>query len=203
MSSRTSASGRVMGNMPFLKQLLKKMSAKLVEIKHRMPKSLIAHGACSREEPQPKLSPQTMILAWRYASRFSTNSGSSEPSILYRIGKKALLPRPVRLIVLRNCFGMIMSVSTFCMSKGATVPLSVVNLGMPPTTTAPATTATSLASSAEKAGAAATGADPTNSSQLFRISLLSSGRTNSRTSQSLPVIAAAAAMAGLTKCVRP
>ena len=49
--------------MPFLKQLLKKMSAKEVEMTQRMPKSLIAHGACSREEPQPKLSPATRIFA--------------------------------------------------------------------------------------------------------------------------------------------
>ena len=50
-----------MGKIPFLKQLLKKMSAKLVEIMHFIPKSSKAHGACSREEPQPKLSPATII----------------------------------------------------------------------------------------------------------------------------------------------
>jgi len=41
------------------------MSAKDVEITHLMPKSLSAQGACSRDEPQPKLSPATMISAFR------------------------------------------------------------------------------------------------------------------------------------------
>jgi hypothetical protein len=53
-----------MGRMPFLKQLLKKMSAKDVAITQRMPKSSSAHGACSRDEPQPKLSPATRICAF-------------------------------------------------------------------------------------------------------------------------------------------
>ena len=37
-----------MGSMPFLKQLLKKMSAKEVEMMQRMPKSLMAQGRGSR-----------------------------------------------------------------------------------------------------------------------------------------------------------
>jgi hypothetical protein len=41
------------------------MSAKLVEMTQRIPKSSSDHGACSRDEPQPKLSPATMILACR------------------------------------------------------------------------------------------------------------------------------------------
>jgi hypothetical protein len=51
--------------MPFLKQLLKKMSAKLGAITQRMPKSSSAQGACSRELPQPKLSPAIRIWACR------------------------------------------------------------------------------------------------------------------------------------------
>jgi hypothetical protein len=48
--------GSRIGSRPFLKQLLKKMSAKLGAISARKPKSSSAHGACSRElEPQPKL----------------------------------------------------------------------------------------------------------------------------------------------------
>ena len=38
------------------------MSAKEVEITQRTPKSIRAQGACSREEPQPKLSPATIIF---------------------------------------------------------------------------------------------------------------------------------------------
>ena len=40
-----------MGSMPFLKLLLKKMSAKEGAMMHRMPKSFSAQGACSREDP--------------------------------------------------------------------------------------------------------------------------------------------------------
>ena len=54
-----------MGRMPFLKQLLKKMSAKEGAMTQRMPKSSSAQGACSREEPQPKFSPATRICALR------------------------------------------------------------------------------------------------------------------------------------------
>jgi hypothetical protein len=57
--------GSTTGRMPFLKQLLKKMSAKEVEITQRMPKSASAQGACSRDDPQPKLSPATRIWASR------------------------------------------------------------------------------------------------------------------------------------------
>ena len=57
--------GRTMGRMPFLKQLLKKMSAKDGAITQRMPKSSSAQGACSRELPQPKFSPAIRIWAWR------------------------------------------------------------------------------------------------------------------------------------------
>ena len=44
------------------------------------PKSSIAHGACSRDEPQPKLSPATKILAPLNAGLFNSNLGFSEPS---------------------------------------------------------------------------------------------------------------------------
>ena len=43
-----------MGNKPFLKLLLKKMSAKLGAKMALKPNWSNAQGACSREEPQPK-----------------------------------------------------------------------------------------------------------------------------------------------------
>ena len=43
-----------MGNKPFLKQLLKKMSAKLGAMMALKPYWSKAQGACSRDEPQPK-----------------------------------------------------------------------------------------------------------------------------------------------------
>ena len=50
----TSSSVKITGNTPFLKQLLKKISAKLEAIMARKPYSSNAQGACSRLEPQPK-----------------------------------------------------------------------------------------------------------------------------------------------------
>jgi len=43
-----------MGSSPFLKQLLKKMSAKLGAMTARKPYWSSAQGACSRLDPQPK-----------------------------------------------------------------------------------------------------------------------------------------------------
>ena len=37
------------------------MRAKLAAMTQEMPLALMAMGACSREEPQPKLTPATMI----------------------------------------------------------------------------------------------------------------------------------------------
>ena len=53
------ASSTTTGSSPFFRQLLRKMSAISVLMTARMPKSSSAHGACSRDEPQPKLRPAT------------------------------------------------------------------------------------------------------------------------------------------------
>ena len=63
-----------MGKIPFLKQLLKKMSAKLGAIMHLIPKSRSDQGACSLLLPQPKLSPVINIEAFLYGSQFKTKS---------------------------------------------------------------------------------------------------------------------------------
>mmetsp|Transcript_14927 Transcript_14927/g.59858 ORF Transcript_14927/g.59858 Transcript_14927/m.59858 type:complete len:221 (+) Transcript_14927:1053-1715(+) len=113
------------------------MSAKEGATTTTRPASLMAHGACSREEPQPKLSPATRILA-RFlgspcavqGSRLRTKSGlrsgasprATPSGLWYRSSAKAANPRPVRLMVLRYSLGMIMSVSTFWMSSGAARP---------------------------------------------------------------------------------
>mmetsp|Transcript_16435 Transcript_16435/g.48150 ORF Transcript_16435/g.48150 Transcript_16435/m.48150 type:complete len:220 (+) Transcript_16435:462-1121(+) len=134
MSSSTLSLVMVMGSMPFLKQLLKKMSAKLGAMMQRMPKSPMDQGACSRDDPQPKFSPATRTLALRYGSWFSTKSGFSvTPSSSYRSSKKAATPSPVRLMVFRNCFGMMQSVSMLALRRGAAIAASsLVKLAMPP-----------------------------------------------------------------------
>ncbi|MCY1446738.1 hypothetical protein D9M71_633250 [compost metagenome] len=62
-SSSTSSSLRMIGSKPFLKLLLKKMSAKLGAMMLRKPYSSSAQGACSRLEPQPKFSRASNTLA--------------------------------------------------------------------------------------------------------------------------------------------
>src|SRR6478609_3236362 len=57
-------------------------------------------------------------------------SGFSLPSSLKRFSENSPLPRPVRLMVFRYCFGMIMSVSTLMIFRGAATPSSVVNLSI-------------------------------------------------------------------------
>ena len=69
MRRRTCSWGRATGSMPFLKQLLKKMSAKLVLTTQRTPKSRMLQGACSREDPHPKLSPATSTFARNHGAR--------------------------------------------------------------------------------------------------------------------------------------
>ena len=41
----------------------------------RNPYSASAHGACSRDEPQPKFAPASKIVAPAASGRFSSNSG--------------------------------------------------------------------------------------------------------------------------------
>ena len=50
----------------------------------RMPKSCNAQGACSREEPQPKLRPATKMLGFWYLGSLKTKSGLRLPSSLNR-----------------------------------------------------------------------------------------------------------------------
>src|SRR6266545_3837532 len=52
---------------------------------------------------------------------------SGRPSSRKRQASKRFGPNPVRLIDLRNCFGMIWSVSTLARSSGATSPFKTVN----------------------------------------------------------------------------
>ncbi len=51
------------GNIPFLKQLFAKISANDGAMIARNPYSPSAHGACSRDDPQPKFLPATRIDA--------------------------------------------------------------------------------------------------------------------------------------------
>src|SRR2546423_11230967 len=82
------------------------MSANDGAMMARKPYCPSAQTACSREDPHPKFGPVTRIVAPRASGRLSSNFGSARQS------KNRLAPNPVRSTPLRNCFGMIWSVST-------------------------------------------------------------------------------------------
>ncbi len=86
------------------------------------PQSSRLHGACSREDPEPKLGPVTSTEAEAYSGLFRTKVGSRFPSAVRRQSQNRNSPYPVRSIRLRNCLGMIWSVSMFARGKGAMVP---------------------------------------------------------------------------------
>jgi hypothetical protein len=80
-SSRACTSrGTTTGNSPFFNELFLKMSAKLVEMTALNPYCVSAHGACSRDDPQPKLSPARSTWHARAAAWFRMNSGFGRPS---------------------------------------------------------------------------------------------------------------------------
>ncbi len=56
------------GSRPFFKALLRKISANDVLMTARMPQPNSAQGACSRDEPQPKLSPASRTWQSWYSS---------------------------------------------------------------------------------------------------------------------------------------
>src|SRR3569833_535268 len=193
------------------------MSAKEGAMMHLMPKSSRAQGACSRDEPQPKLGPvHTRTLARRYGSWFSTKSGLSLPSSLYRQSLNRAEPKPVRLIVLRNCLGMMASVSTLVRSMGATMPLRTVNLAKPE---APWPGADVLVCGLLSWGWSAIISRSASSSDTRSSTWAAAGAppgawnaatcgqavdwASFRASASLPAMAAAAAMTGLIRWVRP
>ena len=62
-SACSSSSGMRSAARPIFVQLLLKMSANDGAMTTSKPKSCRPHGACSREEPQPKLRPASRIFA--------------------------------------------------------------------------------------------------------------------------------------------
>ena len=80
---------------------------------------MIAHTACSRLEPVPKLGPPMRMLAPAKRSSLSTKLRSS------RHDEKRPLPKPVRSTRLSHSAGMIWSVSTSERSSGTAVPWTI------------------------------------------------------------------------------
>src|SRR5882672_9972656 len=80
---------------------------------------MIAHTACSRDEPVPKFGPATRIPAPAKRSSFRTKLRSS------RHDENRPLPKPVRSTRLSHSAGMIWSVSTSERSSGTAVPCTM------------------------------------------------------------------------------
>src|SRR5688572_6143726 len=80
---------------------------------------MIAHTACSRLEPVPKLGPPIRMLAPAKRSSLSTKLRSS------RHDEKRPLPKPVRSTRFNHSAGMIWSVSTSERSSGTAVPCTI------------------------------------------------------------------------------
>ncbi len=87
-----------------------------------MPKSSSAQGACSRVEPQPKLSSGHQDLRVAVGRLVEHEIRLLAAVVLVALFGEQPLPRPVRLMVLRYCLGMIMSVSTLMIRSGAATP---------------------------------------------------------------------------------
>jgi hypothetical protein len=81
-----------------------------------MPRSSKAQAACSRLEPQPKLSPAIRIGEPLKVSLSNRLSGS------VRSDSNAPRPSPSRLIVFSHLAGMITSVSMFLRPNGMARP---------------------------------------------------------------------------------
>ncbi len=111
---------------PMLTQLLAKMSANDGAITAWKPQSSRAHGACSRDDPDPKFGPLTSTVAPRHSGRLSTKSGTGSPSASSAQSWNRNGPNPVRSMRLRNCLGMIWSVSTLARGSGTMVPVTTV-----------------------------------------------------------------------------
>jgi len=98
-------------------ELRKKIRANVFAITRETPAALIAIGACSREEPHPKFFSAIKIFDLLNGSWLRIKLCTGFPASSYLISKNKLLPKPVLLIVFRNCFGIIMSVSTFTIGR--------------------------------------------------------------------------------------
>ena len=129
---------------------------------------------------------------------FATSFG-----LVYLSSANAAKPKPVRLIVLRYSFGIIMSVSMFWMSKGAAMPFRTSNTGMPPSPL-PAWDSRMIGPADSPASAyMRLWSAPIALEAASRAGTVNGVSSNWRTSAREPVTAAAAAMIGETRCVRP
>src|ERR1035437_5932258 len=100
------------GSSAFFMGLPRKMSAKLVEMMAPMPHARSAHRACSREEPEPKLSPTSRICLPALTGSSMKDGGTRRaPSGVKRQSKNSASARFALSVILRNRAGQIWSVS--------------------------------------------------------------------------------------------
>lgn len=126
------------------------------------------------------------------------------------MAEKSEIPNPVFLIVLRNRAGMMRSVSMLARSMKAVIPLSTTNLGIPVGVLAAGGAAADCVTPSSTASVvctveigAETGEAIVIGVEAIREATVDLTGASFRASVRRPVIAAAAAIAGLIKCVRP
>ena len=91
-----------------------------------IPKSNKAQGACSLDD-RSQIFPVINILELLYGSLLNIKSLILFPLLSYLNSKNKFLPNPVLLIVFKNCFGIIISVSIFTIGRCAGIPFIKVN----------------------------------------------------------------------------
>src|ERR1017187_6432847 len=79
-NSPCTSAGTTIGSSEFFSEFCVKMSANEVLITARKPNCVSAHGACSRELPQPKLSPASSTCAPVTRGWFNRKSGFGFPA---------------------------------------------------------------------------------------------------------------------------
>ena len=83
----------------------------------------MAQAACSREEPEPKFSPEIKIVASFRSGAFKINAGFGDPSSKKRHSSKRCLPKPALSTCFKKPLGMIWSVSMLSFISGTVFPV--------------------------------------------------------------------------------
>ena len=108
---------------------------------HRMPMSLMDHGACYLDNPQPNLSPEMSMEVFPsldpslLRTKYSLGMANPGPIVatsltfLYCSSANIVKPNPERCMVFSNYLAMIVLVSMLCMLRVSVLPFRVLILG--------------------------------------------------------------------------
>ena len=117
------------GKSPLFKAFPLKISAKKLETITLNPKPTSAQAACSRLEPQPKLSPAIKIVP-EYIALLRGKFETGFPVLSKRQSLKTLSPKPFLSVAFKKRAGIIWSVSTFAIFNGIAWDMKVLNFSI-------------------------------------------------------------------------